>query len=230
LSVDAGLDVRLRDRRQIGAWIRPTGHLEERMSNHRADRLEGRGSAAAAVGLALAFALSAFPSVVAAQQVRVTILATGDVGHYAGMCGAPAGADELSGVLELKNLDEDGSALYEGRLMRTTSVMACGTKPNPTEDQVAWCTAQLTGRSPMDVTLEIYEDDRGAWVKSEPAPPRAPAEPLEKQISGCTEPSVYLSVYPDDGWMSGLGIESVPSGMLVPGARYVTGNVTLTVH
>jgi len=199
------------------------------MSNHRAGRPEGGATATAALGLALAFALSAFPSVVAAQQVRVTILATGDVGNYAGMCGAPAGADQLSGVLELRGVDEDGSALYEGRLMRTTSVVACGTRPNPTEDQVAWCTAQLTGRSPMDVTLEIYEDDRGAWVKSQPAPP-TPAEPVVKQISGCPEPGNYLGVYPDDGWMSGLGLESVPSGELVAGTQYRTGNVTLTVH
>ena len=198
------------------------------MSNHRAGRRAGSESAVA-VGFALAIALSASPSGVAAQEVSVTILSLGDVGNYAGMCGAPAGADELSGVLELKFQDDDGSALYEGRLMRTTSVVACGTRPNPTEDQVAWCTAQLTGSSPMDVTLEIYEDDRGAWVKSEPAAP-TPVQPVRKQISGCPEPGDYLSVYPNDGWMSGLGIETVPSGLLVPGSAYVTGNVTLRVH
>jgi hypothetical protein len=199
------------------------------MSNHHAVRRAGSERAPNGLGLALAFALGALPAPVAAQQARVTILSTGDVGNYAGMCGAPAGTDALSGVLELRSLDDDGSALYEGRLMRVTNVMACGTKPAPTEDQVAWCTAQLTGRSPMDVTLEIYEDDRGAWVKSKPAPPRAPAEPLERQISGCPEPADYLGAYPADGWISGLSLESVPSGLLVPGT-YQTGNVTLTVH
>ena len=107
---------------------------------------------------------------------------------------------------------------------------ACGTKPAPTEDQVAWCTAQLSGQSPMDVTLEVYEDDRGAWIKSTSATPRPPVERLEKHISGCPEPGEWLDAYPDDGWMSGLGIESVPSGLLMPGTTYREVNLTLTVR
>ncbi len=168
------------------------------------------------------------PSSVRAWQVRVAIVATGDVGQYAGMCDNAGGTDSLDGILELKDLGDDGTALYEGRLIRVTEVAACGTKPAPTEDQVVMCTAHLSGRAPMDVTLEVYEDDRGAWVKSEPskAPP-LPSE-LKKQISGCTEPSEWLDAYPGDGWMSGLGLESVPSGPLITGT-YTTANLTLTV-
>jgi hypothetical protein len=181
-----------------------------------------------ALGLGLALAIGVTPSAVAAQ-IRVAIVAKGDVGQYAGMCGAPAGTDSLGGVLELKDLADDGSALYEGRLMRVTDVVACGTKPAPTEDQVAWCSAQLSGSSPMQVTLEVYEGDRGAWVKSEPVSPPLPSEPVRKAISGCTEPGEWLDAYPDDGWMSGLGFETVPSGPLGRGT-YQTGSLTLTVY
>jgi hypothetical protein len=56
-------------------------------------------------------------------------------------------------------------------------------KPSPTEDQPTWCTASLDGSATMAVTLEVYEDDRGAWLKSEPV------ETIKKQIGGCTEPA-----------------------------------------
>jgi hypothetical protein len=162
-----------------------------------------------------------------AAQVHVAIVAKGDVGQYAGMCGSRAGTDSLDGILELKDLGDDGTALYAGKLIRVTEVDACGTKPAPTEDQVAMCFAHLSGRAPMDVTLEVYEDDRGAWVKSEPATP-LPSETVRKQISGCPEPGEWLDAYPKDGWMSGLGLETVPSGPLGTGT-YTTENLTLTV-
>jgi hypothetical protein len=161
-----------------------------------------------------------------AAQVHIALVATGDVGQYAGMCDAAGGTDSLDGILDLKDLGDDGTALYEGRLNRVTEVDACGTKPAPTEDQVAMCVAHLSGRSPMHVTLEVYEDDRGAWVKSEPATP-LPSE-IRKQIGGCPEPGEWLDAYPADGWMSGLGLEDVPSGPLGTGT-YTTENLTLTV-
>jgi hypothetical protein len=78
------------------------------------------------------------------------------------MCGDRAGEDKLSAGLQLVSFDkEDGTALYQGTLDRKTSVDACGTQPSPTEDQVKWCFAHLDGSARMDVTLEIYEDDRG---------------------------------------------------------------------
>jgi hypothetical protein len=82
----------------------------------------------------------------------------------------------------------------------------------------------------MDVTLQVYEDDRGAWVKSEPAAP-LPSEFgfVRKQITGCTEPGEWLDAYPGDGGMSGLGLEDVPSGELAKGTSYTTENLTLTV-
>jgi hypothetical protein len=164
----------------------------------------------------------------AAAQVHVAIVAKGDVGQYAGMCDAAGGTDSLDGNLELKDLGDDGTALYEGRLIRVTEVDACGTKPAPTEDQVAMCVAHLSGRLLMDVTLQIYEDNRGAWVKSEPAGVPAPPSGNRKQISGCPEPGDWLDAYPKDGGMSGLGLEDVPSGPLLPGT-YTTENLTLTV-
>ncbi len=61
----------------------------------------------ATVSLALAALISLIPGSPAyGVQVRVAIVATGDVGHYAGMCDAPAGTDSLVGTLELKNLDD----------------------------------------------------------------------------------------------------------------------------
>jgi hypothetical protein len=165
---------------------------------------------------------------VPAARVHVAIVATGDVGQYAGMCDvALTGRDSLDGMLDLMDLGDDGTAMYAGKLMRVTEVDACGTKPAPTEDQVAWCHAHLSGRAPMNVTLEVYEDDRGAWVKSEPAVP-LPSETVRKAISGCAEPGTWLDAYPNDGGMSGLGLETVPSGPLGSGT-YKTENVILTV-
>ena len=164
----------------------------------------------------------------ASAQVRVLIVVKGDVGNYQGMCDGGTGTDSLAGTLDLRGLDEDGHAFYEGRLGRVTEVEACGTKPAPTEDQVAMCLASLSGRAPMLVTIEVYEDDRGAWVKSEPVTP-LPSEPVKKEIRGCPEPGEYLNAYPGDGWISGLSLEDVPSGPLGAGT-YTTGNVTLTVY
>ena len=165
----------------------------------------------------------------ARAQVRVTVVATGDVGSHAGMCDAAGGIDSLTGTLALQGLDEDGSAFYAGKLARVTQVDACGTKPNPTEDQVALCVAHLSGSGAMDVTLEVYEGDRGAWFKSKPVATPLPSEVPRKSISGCAEPSEYLREYPNDGWMSGLELADVPSGVLHPGT-YTTGTVTLTVQ
>jgi hypothetical protein len=158
--------------------------------------------------------------------VNVVITARGDVGQYAGMCGSHAGEDKLSGGLQLVSFDkEDGTALYQGKLDRMTAVDACGTQPNPTEDQVKWCFAHLDGSARMDVTLEIYEDDRGAWVKSEPLP----GLQLTKKINGCPEASSWLDAYPKDGLMSGLPFEDVPSGYLRAGT-YGTQKLELRVY
>ncbi len=160
--------------------------------------------------------------------VNVVITARGDVGQYAGMCGSRAGEDKLSGGLQLVDFDqEDGTALYQGTLDRNTAVDACGTQPNPTPDQVKWCFAHLDGSARMNVTLEIYEDDRGAWMKSEPLP--APALQLTKKISGCPEAGTWLDAYPKDELMSGLPIEDVPSGYLRAG-KYGTQALELLVY
>ena len=160
--------------------------------------------------------------------VNVVITARGDVGQYAGMCGSRSGEDKLTGGLQLVDFDrEEGTAFYQGTLDRKTAVDACGTQPNPTEDQVKMCVGHLDGSAQMTVTLEIYEGDRGAWVKSVPL--RAPALQLTKQISGCPEAGEWLNAYPEDGTMSGLSIEDVPSGYLRAG-RYGTPELELFVY
>lgn len=90
-----------------------------------------------------------------------------------------------------------------------------------------WCFAHLDGSVLMNVTIEIYEDDRGAWVKSEPV--QAPGWKLTKKIGGCPEASNFLDAYPKDGMMSGLPIEDVPSGYLRAGT-YGTHQLELVVH
>jgi hypothetical protein len=79
----------------------------------------------------------------------------------------------------------------------------------------------------MAVTLEVYEDDRGAWVKSEPLP--GPEVQLTKKISGCPEAGNWLDAYPKDGIMSGLPLEDVPSGYLRAG-KYGTPELELWVY
>jgi hypothetical protein len=209
---------------------------EEHMPNN--DLADRSGATSTQAALLLALVLAAVAALAAgtsqartshthAVQVHVAIVAKGDIGQYAGMCGSLGGTDSLDGALDLEDLGDDGTARYKGDLTRMTEVNACGTKPAPTEDQVAMCSAHLSGRSVMEVTLEVYEDDRGAWVKSKPVPTPMPA--TRKQIGGCTEPGEWLDAYPDDGWMSGLGFETVPSGPLIPGT-YQTDNLTLTVY
>jgi hypothetical protein len=88
------------------------------------------------------------------------------------------------------------------------------------------CFAHLSGRAVMAVTLEVYEDNRGAWVKMKSVSVPAPA--TSKQIRGCPEPGEWLDTYPDDGWMSGMGFDTVPSGQLFTGT-FKTENTTLYV-
>jgi hypothetical protein len=159
--------------------------------------------------------------------VNVIITLRGDVGQYAGMCGSHGGEDKLTGKLALVSYDaEDGTALYQGALDRKTAVDACGTEPNPTEDQVKMCFAHLDGSARMNVTLEVYEDDRGAWVKSNPL--SGPGLPVTKKITGCAEAGEWLNAYPGDGIMSGLSFEDVPSGYL-QARRYGTQELELVV-
>ncbi len=160
--------------------------------------------------------------------VNVVVTLRGDVGQYAGMCGSHGGEDKLTGGLQLVSFDkDDGTAMYQGTLDRKTAVDACGTQPNPTEDQVKMGFAHLDGSARMNVTLEIYEDDRGAYLKSEPLP--APAVQLSKKINGCPEAGEWLDAYPKDGIMSGLRFDDVPSGHLQAG-RYGTAELELTVY
>jgi hypothetical protein len=161
--------------------------------------------------------------------VDVVVTLRGDVGQYAGMCGVHGGEDKLSGRLQLVSFDEDdGTAFYQGTLNRKTSVDACGTEPNPTADQVKMCFAHLEGTAPMKVTLEIYEDDRGAWLKSEPLAGSA-VQPTKTITGGCAEAGKWLDAYPKDGIMSGLSFEDVPSGYL-RARTYGTHELELVVH
>jgi hypothetical protein len=165
--------------------------------------------------------------VVGDPRVEVALVLTGDVGQYAGMCGAPGGTDSLTGALIREGtgpVDPDDDVVYRGSLARTTKVSACGTRPAPTEDQVAWCFATLTGSARMNVELEINEGDRGAWIKMT----ADTTAPVSKSISGCAEPSEWLKEYYPDG-ASGFGIETVPSGLLQVGKTYAEPGLSLEI-
>ena len=114
--------------------------------------------------------------------------------------------------------------MYRGLLARKTNISACGTKPAPTEDQVAMCSATLVGSARMNVELEVNEGDRGAWIKMT----ADTNHPVTKSISGCHEPGEWLKEYYPDG-ASGFGIETVPSGLLQVGKTYTEPGVSLEV-
>jgi hypothetical protein len=165
-------------------------------------------------------------NVVGDPGVRVALVLSGEVGQFAGMCGALGGTDSLTGTLVREGsgpVAPDEDVMYRGLLSRKTQVSACGTKPSPTEDQVDVCSATLVGSAQMNVELEVNEGDRGAWIKMK----AHPNYPITKSISGCPEPGEWLKDYYPDG-ASGLGIETVPSGLLRVGT-YTEPGVSLEV-
>jgi hypothetical protein len=157
--------------------------------------------------------------------VRVALVLSGDPGQYAGMCAGAGGPDSLTGTLVRDGsgpVASDEDVMYRGLLSRTTHLSACGTKPAPTEDQVDMCLATLVGNAKMNVELEINEGDRGAWIKMKADSQHAVTE----LVSGCPEPAEWLKEYYPDG-ASGVGIETVPSGLLQVPKRYTEGGVSL---
>jgi hypothetical protein len=158
--------------------------------------------------------------------VQVALVLSGDVGQFAGQCGPLGGTDSLTGTLVREGsgpVAPDEDVMYRGLLARKTHISACGTKPAPTEDQVAMCSATLMGSAQMNVELEVNEGDRGAWIKMK----ADPNSPITKSISGCPEPGDWLKDYYPDG-ASGLGIETVPSGLLRVGT-YTEPGISLEV-
>jgi hypothetical protein len=82
----------------------------------------------------------------------------------------PNGYDVMTGVVRgVESADPTEDITYSGRLTRSTKIDYCLVKPAPTEDQVTYCVARLTGGALMEVTIEVYGDSgRGAWVKADP--------------------------------------------------------------
>jgi hypothetical protein len=163
------------------------------------------------------------------HSVEVALVLSGEVGQYAGMCGSGTlgGTDSLTGTLVQDGsgpVASDEDVMYRGLLARKTHVSACGTKPAPTEDQVAMCSATLVGSARMNVELEVNEGDRGAWIKMT----ADTTHPVTKSISGCPEPGEWLKEYYPDG-ASGFGIETVPPGLLQVGQTYTEPGVSLKV-
>jgi len=163
------------------------------------------------------------------ERVKVTLVLSGDVGQFAGMCAGLGGWDSLTGVLVRDGsgpVAPDEDVMYRGPLSRKTSVGACGTKPSPTEDQVAMCTATLRGSAKMNVELEVYEGDRGAYIKME----ADTTSPMTKSVGGCVEPSEWLKDYYPNG-ASGISISTVPSGLLqvTDTTTYTDSGASLTV-
>jgi hypothetical protein len=157
--------------------------------------------------------------------VKVEIILSGDVGQFAGMCPGLGGTDKFTGTLfpMAGGGAADDDLLYRGLLSRTTNVGACGTRPAPTVDQVAMCSANLTGTAQMNVEVKVQYDDRGAYFKMKAAPGYAVTE----NAGGCQEPADWLREYYPDG-ASGFPISGVPSGPLKKGTWTEEG-ATLTV-
>jgi hypothetical protein len=163
------------------------------------------------------------------DSVNVALVLSGEVGQYAGMCGSGTlgGTDSLTGRLGRDGdgpVASDEDVMYRGLLTRKTHVSACGTKPAPTEDQVAMCSATLVGSARMNVELEVYEGDRGAYIKMT----ADTTQPVTKSISGCPDPGEWLKDYYPNG-ASGFGIETVPSGLLQVGKTYTEPGVSLKI-
>ena len=85
------------------------------------------------------------------------------------------------------------------------------------------CVATLVGSAKMNVELEVYEGDRGVWIKMKAEPTS-----VTKSVTGCPEPGEWLKEYYPDG-ASGVGIETVPSGLLQVGKRYMEEGVSLEI-
>jgi len=102
----------------------------------------------------------------AADTIKVSIVFTG-LGGSKGFDSPDAcpgasrqGSDAMTGKLVWTDYDaEDGSVLYTGRLARATLFDLCEVKQTLEGDK--WCTDRLTGSSQMDVSLEVYGDERG---------------------------------------------------------------------
>ena len=67
--------------------------------------------------------------------VEVALVLSGDVGQYAGMCGAlSGGTDSLAGTLVREGsgpVASDEDVMYRGLLARKTNISACGTSRRP---------------------------------------------------------------------------------------------------
>jgi hypothetical protein len=165
----------------------------------------------------------------AGDSAKVTLVLSGDLGQYAGMCDAlpVGGTDSLTGKLGRDGagpVAPDDDVTYRGVLARRTKVTACGTKPAPTEDQVAMCTATLVGSARMHVELVISEGDRGAYIRMT----ADTTAPVIETVGGCPEPAQWLKDYYPNG-ASGIAIETVPSGLLQVGKSYTEDGVVLEV-
>jgi hypothetical protein len=93
------------------------------------------------------------------------------------VCAAnPSGTDSLDGVLDLEDLNDDGTAHYSGRVIRITEVVACGASRRP--PRIRWpcvpppCPARRDGRYRGGL-----RGQPGVWVKSEPVSTILQADP-----------------------------------------------------
>lgn len=114
---------------------------------------------------------------------------------------------------------------YKGVLARTTLLDVCDVKQTPDGDE--WCTTRLTGSSKMAVAIDVDGDNGGAYVKAQ----AVKGAPVQKSTFGDCDPRLTNNVqdaYPDDGVMSGIAFEEVPSGPLQVG-RWEVGHYTLDV-
>lgn len=180
-----------------------------------------------ALALAAAVAATTGGAVGGDPKVEVTLTLKGDVGQYAGQCPGLGGTDFFKGTLIREGtgpIDPEEDLVYRGVLDRESALGACGTKPAPTEDQVAMCTANLTGKARMITELVVYEGDRGAYIQMA----ADTTAPIQESVGGCDEPAQWLRDYYPNG-VSGIAIETVPSGILQAGQSYSDAGATLTI-
>jgi len=162
-----------------------------------------------------------------APGVMVSIVYTGVGGPYDGCPGANHnGTDAMTGTLNQGGRDPDGAVEYTGVLGRSTHLDVCDVKQTSNGDD--WCTTRLTGSSKMAVTIDVDGDNRGAYIKAE----AVKNAPVAKSAIGDCDPRLTKEIrdaYPDDGVMSGIPFETVPSGPLAAG-RWEVGHYSLDVR
>lgn len=107
------------------------------------------------------------------------------------------GYDSLVGTVKGIEIPEepDEDVVYTGTLKRSTNIDYCQTRGrrSPTDDEVVWCVATLTGSAAMEVEIKVYGDEgRGAWLTAKPR-----VGPVDSKVQGTCEPADMVEIQRD---------------------------------